>query len=238
MEQLTDILPAFILILDEENCPVYINKFAQKYITEKIPEEIINGVSLIYLNSKNGKERGSWFMMREEKIKWKDKPCSLYFGADFSDIISNEERLSATACVDPVTKIFNRQAGFDLLERLIERQRASKDDVPFALCVFVAENFKEMKDEKERETYLKAIINVVRQTARISDVFARLLEDEFMLIFPRCSKTVAEASLKEASRALSFMKNDYSIKFGIIEIGYNNIKSVSELLEDALKIKK
>lgn len=119
------------------------------------------------------------------------------------------ERLKVEAMTDGLTKIYNRRAWDELLEK--EEGRCRRYGHPAAVIIIDLNELKAVNDKMGHAAGDELIIRtakVLRNTARISDVVARLGGDEFGLLAVECHAYGAEEILRKLRVAFS----DHQIK--------------------------
>lgn len=119
------------------------------------------------------------------------------------------ERLKVEAMTDGLTKIYNRRAWDELLEK--EESRCRRYGHPAAVIIIDLNELKAVNDKMGHAAGDELIIRtakVLRNTARISDVVARLGGDEFGLLAVECHAYGAEEILRKLRVAFS----DHQIK--------------------------
>lgn len=243
-----DTLPIFLCVADNETkMPIYYNKIAEECIGN-MPEDkkvafvrdVVENDSLIKF-CEIEESQGRWFQMESQPCKWlNDQNCILIIGCDCSKSITNEELLTVAAYTDPLTGIYNRKIGFEMLTKFINELKIGSP--AFTICFFDLDDLKYVNDKHGHSAgdhYLMAVSNLVKQTIRQTDVFARLGGDEFLIIFPKCPFKVAKSIIEEISKMLIPINSNndprtyYSISYGVLEVGPDNSHSMNELLDMA-----
>ncbi|MDQ7055582.1 MAG: GGDEF domain-containing protein [Persephonella sp.] len=130
-----------------------------------------------------GKER--WIEITSETIMFKGKYCGIGSVIDITDRKNLEENLRKLATVDQLTGIYNRYAFEKFLEE--EINRAERYGSGFSIIMFDIDNFKDVNDmygHQVGDRILKELVNIVRNSIRKSDIFARWGGEEFMILVP------------------------------------------------------
>ena len=97
------------------------------------------------------------------------------------------------ATVDAVTGLFNRRYFETRLDAEIERARRHEQDL--ALLLIDIDNFKHVNDTRghlEGDRTLRDVADLLRAGVRIFDVCARFGGEEFVIVMPAASVTVAQ----------------------------------------------
>jgi diguanylate cyclase (GGDEF)-like protein len=125
---------------------------------------------------------------------------------DITDRKAVEDELRRLAVTDALTGLPNRRRFFEALKD--EVRRARRYQTPLALLLIDFDDFKRLNDtygHQAGDTALLALANVLRQTARESDVPSRQGGDEFALLLPHTGCIGAEVvarRLLDAARGL------------------------------------
>lgn len=97
------------------------------------------------------------------------------------------------ATVDPVTSLFNRRYFETRLDAEVERARRQGHDL--ALLLIDIDDFKDVNDTRghiEGDRTLREVADLLRAGVRIFDVCARFGGEEFVIVMPAASLTVAQ----------------------------------------------
>ena len=104
---------------------------------------------------------------------------------------------------DPLTKIANRRAFMNTLER--EFERAKRYRHPFAIAFLDLDNFKHMNDtfgHNEGDVLLQVVASAMKTHSRASDTVARLGGDEFAVLITETDPEHAAMVLGKISTAI------------------------------------
>jgi diguanylate cyclase (GGDEF)-like protein len=122
--------------------------------------------------------------------------------------LENEAEL---ARLDPLTRLANRRAFFELLEA--ERSRTIRYGRPLTLVYLDLDAFKQVNDSMGHavgDELLKTVANTLRTSLRASDTVARVGGDEFSLLLPESGLGTAEVVLRKLqSRLLTAMHEQH-----------------------------
>jgi diguanylate cyclase (GGDEF)-like protein/PAS domain S-box-containing protein len=113
-------------------------------------------------------------------------------GRDVSERIKLEEELRSAATVDPLTGLYTRRHGENLMQEAIAKSVRSKSSLSVILCDI--DHFKAVNDNFGHATgdrVLAQISRVIRQSSRSSDSVIRWGGEEFLVLLPDCSEAVA-----------------------------------------------
>lgn len=130
------------------------------------------------------------------------------------------EQLQQYALNDALTKIKNRRAMVELLEKEIE---ATNNNVPTFSIIFIdIDDFKNINDQYGHiigDTILKEVASLIKQMIRSQDQVARWGGDEFLILLPRTSLNdanyFAQTIKKNIEKAIFPKKITVSISAGI-----------------------
>ncbi len=99
-----------------------------------------------------------------------------------------EDELKRLAHYDPLTGVYNRWYGLDLLQRQIKL--CNRDKSPLLLAYCDLNNLKDINDEfghEEGDMVITQVARLFKSTLREVDITTRMGGDEFLIIFPGSS---------------------------------------------------
>lgn len=148
-----------------------------------------------------------------------------------------------------------RRAGTDLLTGLpsgprvqqaldVEIKRSEREMVPMALVLIDVDNLKTLNDSHGRQTgdaLLRAVTERIHPTLRATDIFGRVLGDEFALILPKASGEHAEMVVTRAREALNNLEFDgfkptFSAGYACYPTDAKDPSTLMQAAEGALKL--
>jgi diguanylate cyclase (GGDEF)-like protein len=160
-------------------------------------------------------------------------------GIDTAEDVIFAEKLLAGAAIDPMTGIYNRHVGLESLRMYVESHKYSGF---LSVCFIDLNDLKPINDSfghKAGDEFILTVVEVIKNSIRLTDVFARIGGDEFLIIFPNCKAEFAERimsgvadKLEEVSRALAGGRQ-YSISYGIQEVSCDTTMDADEVLNAA-----
>lgn len=141
--------------------------------------------------------------------------------------------------VDPLTRVYNRQAMEDLLDKWV--QRSERYDQIFSLAVADLDDFKFINDKYGHLTgdfVLSEVGQILRSSVRGSDLVIRYGGDEFLLVLSETDQPGAVAVIDRIQRQVGDWnsKHDaapYDIRLSIGLSFYEKGKSARELISEA-----
>lgn len=243
-----DEMPVFVCVVDEETAePIYFNKLAKGCFCDKPEEEkatfiadVLQSSNFIFRDKNGNNGKGRWFKMEKAPSEWSNgKPSIMIVGVDHSQYISNEELLSVQTFTDSLTGIFNKKIGLELLAKFIKELEGAAP--PFTMCFLDLDDLNfvnERYGHSAGDQYILTVVDLIKKSIRKTDVFARMGGDEFLVIFPKCTVSVATAILQEVTKMLDAVNGSnqprtyYSISYGVLEIGPNDCKDMDALLSE------
>lgn len=113
-------------------------------------------------------------------------------------------RLRELATTDDLTGLFNRRHFLDMMGRELQRRGRRPSDV--ALAMIDVDRFKTLNDSYGHafgDRALKEVADVLRETARDTDVVARYAGDEFILLMPETRENQAVAAARRIRECLA-----------------------------------
>lgn len=244
-----DALPIFICVADEETMtPVYCNNTAEESLenmSEQDKCDFINDVlkydNILKYCEGVSTERGRWFDLRSTKCEWLDgKQHILITGIDNSKSITNEELMTIANYTDSLTGIYNRKIGLEMLTKFVNELKL--DSPPFTVCFVDLNDLKYVNDKyghQSGDKYIKTVVENIKKCIRLSDVFARMGGDEFLVIFPKCTSDIVINIFDDVSKKLDEENNKnnpktyYSISYGILEVTAKKENHVESILSEA-----
>lgn len=128
-----------------------------------------------------------------------------------------EEELLRAATTDPLTGLLNRSSFEEALAR--EMARSDRYGLPLSAILFDLDGFKSVNDRfghGKGDAVLRSVASVIKETLRLSDIFARWGGDEFLILVPQGGRE-AQALARRLSRLLGSLVDPMplSASFGI-----------------------
>jgi len=242
-------LPVFLCVADvQTKAPIYYNKIAAE-ILRRLPydrkvsfvEEVVRMDSTMKFCERAETGRGRWFQMETNAFEWLDgRNCILIVGTDCSKTVTNEELLTIAAYTDSLTGIYNRKIGTEMLGRFVNEIKVATQS--FSVCFLDIDDLKYVNDNFGHgagDKYILTVTDLVKQSIRKTDIFARMGGDEFLIIFPKCPARVVASIMGEVYRMLEGVnennepKTNFSISYGILEVPPGDGRNMEEILSDA-----
>ncbi|MCL2852563.1 MAG: GGDEF domain-containing protein [Defluviitaleaceae bacterium] len=146
-------------------------------------------------------------------------------GHDITDAKNYVLSYNNRSMVDPMTGIFNRQVGIDFLNEMINQFKL--DDDPFSVSFIDLDKLKLINDNfghGKGDEYIFTVCDTIKSSIRKTDIFSRIGGDEFLIIFPQCSESVATKIMENVAAKLSVVNKSlpegimYRISYGILEV--------------------
>ena len=214
-----------------------------KAFYEKMWEHILAGENFHGLVT-NRKKDGEFFY--EEKtitpIKNDDGDIISFVstGKDITQRIEMEQNLEKLASTDKLTGIYNRHKFEELFDNEIERSLRYKD--PLSLMMFDIDYFKKVNDTYGHDIgdmVLKDIVNLVSNSIRNVDIFARWGGEEFLILCPQTdlenTKVLAEKLRREIEEFTFSKVGNITSSFGVTVFrAKDNKKTFIKRVDDAL----
>jgi diguanylate cyclase (GGDEF)-like protein len=125
------------------------------------------------------------------------------------------EELGRLAMFDPLTEVYNRRSLDDLAGRAVAEARRHARTL--SVLVVDADHFKRINDEYGHEAgdrALKALVEVLRRTARSEDLVGRLGGEEFVVLMPDADAIAGAAGAERLRIAVErsvFRVNDQTV---------------------------
>lgn len=184
----------------------------------------------------------SGFLGKELKITFLDKTMynndhiQMVTVINLKTVMLNE---SWTEELDELTGVFNKRAGISELNRNINIVKRNPQSV-FSIAYINIDKTGKINEELGRESgdkLLKSVVNTAKTCIRNTDVFARLHDDNFIIIFPSCTVNVAHNIMSTLSTKLSAVEFEggykTSISYGVIEVNTHTYLDSNFIIETA-----
>jgi len=162
---------------------------------------------------------------------------------DFSDITKikqKEQALAVSASSDPLTGIFNRRKGMELLYSAISGAQCS--GIPFVLCFLDIDGLKSVNDSyghEEGDRLIISVCNIIKKMLDDRDIFYRHGGDEFVILFMDKDLAAANAIYSRIIRRLDMFSEEngrpyhVSVSGGMCECRAGERLSCEQLLKEA-----
>lgn len=146
-------------------------------------------------------------------------------------------KLLLLAKTDSLTGLLNRTALFHKGAELV--QRSSQNQQPLSVLIFDIDNFKQINDELGHhvgDLVLKKIAELVTETMRYRDVFARLGGEEFVAILPNTDIAKAKAiAVRVIEKITQYRFDAQGVNYNItISIGVASLKDTNAVFDDII----
>lgn len=149
-----------------------------------------------------------------------------------------EHKLAMTAKTDPLTGLFNRRAGLEILEEQYERCR--KEGMPFTVGFADIDGLKAVNDTYGHgagDAMIRSVADMLRKHVGREGKACRLGGDEFVLILPGINQVQALLMAEQIKAAVSkcFVGNSrgISISFGFKQAEYTRDETTASLVSVA-----
>lgn len=157
---------------------------------------------------------------------------------EIEDRIRAEEKLKYIAVIDSLTGCYNRGMGINLLQDEINSIRRKKGC--FSVCYIDINNLKCVNDKFghfEGDELIVMTCKCIKDCLGDNDILFRLGGDEFMAVFPDCSKVKAEQAIKSAfvnvedENKKKIKPYNVSFSYGIIQVGAEDNFSIDYIIQ-------
>lgn len=149
------------------------------------------------------------------------------------------------AVIDPLTGLYNRRYATQHMRKIVERARKSGND--FAVMMLDIDNFKRINDSEGHDVgdqVLKEFSHRIQENTRGVDLVARMGGEEFLIVLPDASSTVAKhisERLRHAIECAPFkvgskggIKATVSIGVAIGAVGHDDPEELIKCADNAL----
>ena len=163
--------------------------------------------------------------------------CRTVLGQDITDIKNYLLNYSNNSMTDQMTGSFNRQAGMDVLNEMINEGGL------FSVVFLDLDNLKDINDtfgHIRGDDYITTVCNTIKECIRKSDILSRMGGDEFLIILPKCDEVNAERIMKDVETKLEDLNKKlqlnglvYRVSYGISEVRSSNTLDMEQILHSA-----
>jgi diguanylate cyclase (GGDEF)-like protein len=136
-------------------------------------------------------------------------------------LVREHGAVAAQALQDPLTALPNRRA-LDLRLREISTSASGQ---PCAIAMIDVDRFKSVNDARSHaagDAVLRAVASALRTALRAQDLVVRYGGDEFVVVLPATTLTVAQAALTRAARAVAALPVDVgagvTVSVGVVRL--------------------
>lgn len=147
-----------------------------------------------------------------------------------------ETRLQKFACVDELTGLLNRRAGYEQFEQYLNNAKQMQQ--PLSVALFDIDHFKQINDQCGHllgDEVLRSVGKVLTSVARQSDVMLRWGGEEFMLLMPNTFKQHALVLCERVREELNITSAKFSDVYDGITIS-GGVAAYPEHGEDIEKL--
>ncbi len=188
---------------------------------------------------KNVTSKTHFFEVTLEQIENHEEHYVIVF-TDITALQHQREAYKQMAFTDPLTKIYNRQMLDEMLKK--EKSNHKREKGILSIIMFDIDHFKRVNDTYGHDVGDKVLVTlsqIVQNSLRKSDVFARWGGEEFIILLP---KTQIEGAVKIAEKlrqAIETYEDDaipkITVSFGVTEISPKDMqRSCFRRVDDAL----
>jgi diguanylate cyclase (GGDEF)-like protein len=152
-------------------------------------------------------------------------------------ILIFNQKLQLQSSIDSLTGVYNTNFFIELFSREIEKSR--RTNKPITIAYIDLDNFKQVNDTYGHlagDNLLKKVAQIIKNTIRPFDIFARIGGDEFVLVLPETDFNNSEVVIERIRKNLEeeMLKNNYAITLSIGVITYTKfINTIEEMIQRA-----
>ena len=246
LEAVTENISQWIVVLDRASCEwLYVNRdvpavlhsvknelVLREWLCEQIAEIQRGNTEQVLELDLPGEGTTQYFSVAVHPLHWYERDAIAFVFTDVSYERRQLRKLETAAYYDPLTKVFNRHYGMELLTKWLS------GNISFVLCFIDLDNLKYVNDKyghMEGDSYILKVVEILRMFS-IEAVICRLGGDEFMLLSSSCRLEEAESRLEELRAVLASnpggdeMASCYSMSYGVVQAFAQETTSASKLL--------
>lgn len=172
------------------------------------------------------------FQVTSFRIEWKNRMANAYLIADVTLQREHDRELEQYAYQDVGTGLFNRRYCMDRLSALLTEKR------PFSLCFIDLDHLKLVNDRfghDEGDRYLLSTAHVLREIFRSDDILCRIGGDEFVVLLPNGSESLASHMAEQAYQLLRLRGEEGAypmhMSYGVVAVSAASALSPEEILK-------
>ncbi len=167
---------------------------------------------------------GGWYWVKDSVIRWVDGNLAHYeIAIDISTRKKYEEQLQYFASTDALTKVFNREWGIKVLQKMHGVPHITKPSI--SLCFIDLDGLKPINDiygHAAGDEALLAIARAISQRIRRDDMVCRWGGDEFLVLLT-CDVKNADTIMHEIQKDLKTKQDNRSCRtisfsYGIVDL--------------------
>lgn len=156
-----------------------------------------------------------------------------YSMANIKRLLDTERSL---ARIDPLTKVYNNRAFYELAQLEIDKFKRSSR--PFSVAYIDIDDFKRINDQFGHligDDLLKVVGKTIKKNIRSIDIIARLGGDEFVLLMPETDDRQAKTAMTKVQTLMMDVvrQNKWSVTFSIGVITYTDTCNLNDLIKRA-----
>src|SRR4051794_20280065 len=162
--------------------------------------------------------------------------------AAFNELAARAAELDRAAGTDALTGLPTGQRVRQAVE--VEIKRSERELAPMALVFIDLDDFKKVNDASGRQAgdrLLRAVVERVGPCLRATDIFGRVIGDEFAMILPKASADHTERVIARAREATADMELDglavtFSAGYALFPSDGRDPETLTQAAEGALKL--
>jgi diguanylate cyclase (GGDEF)-like protein len=160
----------------------------------------------------------------------------------FNELAARAAELDRAAGTDPLTGLPSASRVQHAVE--VEIKRAEREMAPMALVFLDLDDFKKVNDASGKQAgdrLLRAVVERVGPCLRATDVFGRVIGDQFALILPKATAEHAEMVVARAREAAADLELDgfmvrFSAGYALFPTDGRDAETLTQAAEGALKL--
>lgn len=202
---------------------------------EALLGQLRNEVKIENYITHNRLQDANWMMLNFELLSYDKKDALLISVTDVTNFKRIEQELQEHASRDALTGAFNRRAGIQYIENLLQQGKH-----PFCLCFVDVNNLKQVNDKhghNEGDQLIQLIVSTIASTLTEDEYLFRHGGDEFIILLPTKDRRQAVEFLAILQDKLTLL-NETKIKaypisasFGTHHYAPGSTLTVTEMIE-------
>lgn len=186
-----------------------------------IPDLLREKIGTVRVWTEAREQTGKIYRHADQLIEYNGRLLDVQCSSDITDFV----KVSEDASMDELTGIFNRRAGREQIQILLDRAKQENKPVSLTLCdVNELKHVNDFYGHLEGDRMLCQVAKALREGIGEEDIVCRFSGDEFVVLFYGKNRETAEESLEQIlltlqnERISSAMGYEMSFSYGTEEI--------------------
>jgi GGDEF domain-containing protein len=168
---------------------------------------------------------GAIYKIFADIVEKNGKQAKLITGFDVTDVTESAV-FPEEDVFDAISEVYSSRAGMSFLTIFLSAFKAGGS--VFTICVAKIKDLPktaEIFDVDEGDTFAKVAISIIKSSIRKTDIIARIDDDKFLMIFPKCRKYIVDNIMDTVTNRFSIINDTkttkdiiYNIEYSVLEV--------------------